>query len=104
MNQASSGWLNARDTLHRGLAGDVFEIVPNTRRVRRLRRDVGAAPGTFVHAVQRCAAPLSRLLDSGCDPSRQTGKSIDGPGFADSALSTFTVSRWTTILVGTTDR
>lgn len=33
---------------------------------------VGSAPGTWSRRVQRAIAPISRLLDSGCDPARDT--------------------------------
>lgn len=65
---------------------------------------VGAEPGSLVNAVQRAVAPVSRVLDRGCDPSRQTRRTIESAGFRGSAIDDFRVSRWTTIVVGTADR
>lgn len=64
---------------------------------------VGAEPGTFVHAVQRLAAPISRAVDRGCDPSRQTRRTMESVGFRGT-IADYRMSRWTTILVGTVDR
>jgi SAM-dependent methyltransferase len=43
---------------------------------------VGAPPGTWSRFAQRLSAPVSRCLDGGCDPARDTGKVIEAAGFA----------------------
>ncbi len=69
--------------------------VANQRRalveIRRVLRPGGrlfvlehvAAPrGTWLRLAQRATAPLSRWLDHGCDPARDTGTSLAGSGLA----------------------
>lgn len=65
---------------------------------------VGAPPGSVVHTLQRAVAPAARVLDRGCDPSRQTRKVIDDAGFVRCGITTFQVSMWTTIIVGIAER
>jgi ubiquinone/menaquinone biosynthesis C-methylase UbiE len=44
---------------------------------------VAAPAGTWSRRLQRLVAPVSRLLDAGCDPSRQTWHAIERAGFCD---------------------
>jgi ubiquinone/menaquinone biosynthesis C-methylase UbiE len=50
---------------------------------------VASEPGTFTRWMQQTAAPLTRRLDSGCDPSRETWKAIEAAGFSDVDLCWF---------------
>jgi SAM-dependent methyltransferase len=44
---------------------------------------VAAPAGTWSRRAQRCWAPLSRLLDAGCDPGRDTWRAIEAAGFRE---------------------
>jgi len=44
---------------------------------------VAAEPGTWARRLQRWMAPLSRRLDGGCDPTRETWRVIEAAGFSD---------------------
>lgn len=48
---------------------------------------VAAQAGTVTHLLQRCFAPLSRRVDSGCDPARETWRAVDAAGFASVRLN-----------------
>lgn len=50
---------------------------------------VASEPGTFTRWMQETAAPLTRRLDSGCDPSRETWRAIEAAGFSDVDLRWF---------------
>lgn len=65
---------------------------------------VGARPGGATYSLQRAVAPITRVLDHGCDPSRQTQKAITDAGFVRCAITDFPVNFWTTIIVGTAAR
>lgn len=60
--------------------------------VRRVLRPAGtfvffehvAAPaGTWSRRLQQCWAPISRRIDAGCDPSRETWRAIQAAGFSE---------------------
>jgi SAM-dependent methyltransferase len=51
---------------------------------------VAAERGTWTRRAQTWFAPLSRRLDSGCDPSRETWRTIEGAGFDDVDLGFYT--------------
>ncbi|QFU93017.1 class I SAM-dependent methyltransferase [Amycolatopsis sp. YIM 10] len=42
---------------------------------------VAAPDGTWSRWAQKTVAPVSRWLDGGCDPARETGRAIDAAGF-----------------------
>ena len=44
---------------------------------------VAAPRGTVSRGLQRCCAPLSRHLAAGCDPARETWRTIAAAGFRD---------------------
>jgi ubiquinone/menaquinone biosynthesis C-methylase UbiE len=46
-----------------------------------LLEHVAAARGTWVRRAQRLVAPVSRLLDRGCDPARDTEAALDRSAF-----------------------
>jgi SAM-dependent methyltransferase len=50
---------------------------------------VGAPVGTLPRRVQQFLAPVSRRIDSGCDPSRETWVAIGRAGFATLDLRWF---------------
>lgn len=50
---------------------------------------VAAPPGTWTRRLQRAWAPVSRLVDNGCDPARDTEAAIDAAGFARVELERF---------------
>jgi ubiquinone/menaquinone biosynthesis C-methylase UbiE len=50
---------------------------------------VASEPGTFTRWMQEKAAPMTRKLDAGCDPSRETWKAVEAAGFADVELRWF---------------
>lgn len=50
---------------------------------------VAAAHGTWTRRLQRWWAPLSRRLDNGCDPARDTEAAIAAAGFAGVELEHF---------------
>ena len=43
---------------------------------------IGSAPGSWSRRLQRAIAPISRLLDGGCDPARDTIDSLQESPFA----------------------
>ncbi|SHE26674.1 class I SAM-dependent methyltransferase [Actinomyces glycerinitolerans] len=43
---------------------------------------VAAAPGSTARRIQRFASPITRLLDHGCDPCRDTADTINHAGFS----------------------
>jgi len=49
-------------------------LVPGGRLV--LAEHIAAAPGSAIRALQRFARPWTRLLDHGCDPTRDTEGSV----------------------------
>ena len=52
---------------------------------------VAAPRGTWLRRAQKLAAPLSRCLDNGCDPSRDTEDSIERAGFRRVEIERFTL-------------
>jgi ubiquinone/menaquinone biosynthesis C-methylase UbiE len=50
---------------------------------------VAAARGTWTRFLQRAYAPLSRLIDDGCDPARDTEAAIRNAGFASVQVRAF---------------
>ncbi|ADD41757.1 class I SAM-dependent methyltransferase [Stackebrandtia nassauensis] len=50
---------------------------------------VAAPRGTWTRRLQRCWAPVSRRVDSGCDPARDTAAAIERSGFAWRELELF---------------
>ncbi|SDN14907.1 Methyltransferase domain-containing protein [Actinomyces ruminicola] len=53
---------------------------------------VAAAPGSTARRIQRLASPLTRLLDHGCDPCRDTADTINRAGFSHVHLETLRIS------------
>lgn len=51
---------------------------------------IAAARGSWTYRLQRLAAPITRLLDRGCDPSRPIDKAIESAGFEAVELRRFT--------------
>lgn len=47
---------------------------------------VAAAPGSAASRLQRLIAPVTRVLDHGCDPSRDTELAVRRAGFAEVSL------------------
>lgn len=60
-----------------------------------LTEHVVAAPGTFARTVQHLVRPVTRLVDHGCDPTRDTERAV-----IDSALRLDTVSRHDVSVLG----
>lgn len=52
---------------------------------------VAAAPGSTSQRLQRIARPLTRLLDRGCDPCRDTADTINRAGFSRVQLETIRI-------------
>ncbi len=52
---------------------------------------VAAPPGTFTHRVQRFVKPVWRYFGDGCQPDRETWKSIQSAGFSSLHLDHFRV-------------
>lgn len=52
---------------------------------------VAAPPGTFTHRVQRFVKPVWRYFGDGCQPDRETWKSIESAGFSSFHLDHFRV-------------
>ncbi|GAB2758196.1 class I SAM-dependent methyltransferase [Amycolatopsis magusensis] len=64
---------------HRVLAEIVRVLRPGGRYV--FLEHVAAPEGTWSRRAQQAVAPVSRWLDGGCDPARETGRAIDAAGF-----------------------
>lgn len=68
---------------------DQARVLAEVRRVLRASgsfvffEHVAAPAGTLSRRLQRCWAPISRRLDTGCDPSRDTWRAIQRAGFRD---------------------
>ena len=54
---------------------------------------VAAPRGTWRNLGQRLVAPCNRIVDAGCDPSRETWRAIESAGFHDLDLRWFTDGR-----------
>lgn len=50
---------------------------------------VGATKGSTVRKVQEFLRPLWKILADGCDPARDTGRTLDHAGFADVSYELF---------------
>ena len=55
---------------------------------------VAGPAGSWSRRLQRLSAPVSRLLDRGCDPARQTWHAIERAGFAETTVDWFGGLRW----------
>ena len=44
---------------------------------------IAAPRGTWSRRLQRCVAPVTRRLDAGCDPGRETWRAIRAAGFRE---------------------
>lgn len=68
---------------------DQDQVLAEVRRVLRpggrfaFFEHVAAPRGTWSRRLQRCVAPLTRRLDAGCDPARDTGRAIGAAGFRE---------------------
>lgn len=59
---------------------------------------VAAPTGTWTRRFQHAIAPASRLLDAGCDPSRETWRTLSAAPFASLTLEWFGRSGWPVIV------
>lgn len=82
---ASTVLCSVRDQ-RRVLAEVIRVLRPGGRMV--FYEHVVAPPGTWSRFAQRVYAPISRLIDSGCDPARDTGAAIMAAGFSAVELRT----------------
>jgi ubiquinone/menaquinone biosynthesis C-methylase UbiE len=55
---------------------------------------VAAPRGTWTRLLQRATAPFSRVFDHGCDPSRETWRSLERARFRDLRLGWFARGGW----------
>lgn len=68
---------------------DQDQVLAEVRRVLRpggrfaFFEHVAAPRGTWSRRLQRCVAPLTRRLDAGCDPARETWRAIRAAGFRE---------------------
>lgn len=75
---------------------DQHQVLAEVRRVLRpggvfvFFEHVAAPAGTWSRRLQRCQAPISRRLDAGCDPSRDTWHTIHAAGFDEIHTRWFT--------------
>jgi len=66
---------------------DQDQVLAEVRRVLRpggrfaFFEHVAAPPRTWSRRLQRCVAPVTRRLDAGCDPGRETWRAIETAGF-----------------------
>jgi SAM-dependent methyltransferase len=66
---------------------DQDQVLTEVRRVLRpggrfaFFEHVAAPRGTWSRRLQRCVAPVTRRLDAGCDPGRETWRAIRAAGF-----------------------
>lgn len=67
---------------------DQEQAIAEVRRVLRpggrfvFTEHVAAPGGTWRRRVERLVAPATRLLDCGCDPTRETWRVLEEAGFA----------------------
>lgn len=68
---------------------DQDQVLAEVRRVLRpggrfaFFEHVAAPRGTWSRRLQRCVAPVTRRLDAGCDPARDTWRAIRAAGFRE---------------------
>lgn len=68
---------------------DQGQVLAEIRRVLRpagtfvFFEHIAAPAGTWSRCLQRCWAPISRRIDAGCDPGRETGRAIQAAGFRE---------------------
>ena len=68
---------------------DQDQVLAEVRRVLRpggrfaFFEHVAAPRGTWSRRLQRCVAPVTRRLDAGCDPGRETWRAIRAAGFRE---------------------
>ena len=68
---------------------DQDQVLAEVRRVLRpggrfaFFEHVAAPRGTWSRRLQRCVAPVTRRLDAGCDPARETWRAIRAAGFRE---------------------
>jgi len=68
---------------------DQDRVLAEVRRVLRpggrfaFFEHVAAPRGTWSRRLQRCVAPVTRCLDAGCDPARETWRAIRAAGFRE---------------------
>lgn len=55
---------------------------------------VASPRGTWSYRLQRLSAPVSRLLDHGCDPARHTARAIERAGFTQTSVEGYGGLRW----------
>jgi SAM-dependent methyltransferase len=68
---------------------DQDRVLAEVRRVLRpggrfaFFEHVAAPRGTWSRRLQRCVAPVTRRIDAGCDPGRETWRAIRAAGFRE---------------------
>lgn len=71
---------------------DQQQVLSEIRRVLRpggrfaFFEHVAAPEGTWSRRFQRFCAPISRVLDAGCDPARETWRAVEAAGFRELTL------------------
>jgi ubiquinone/menaquinone biosynthesis C-methylase UbiE len=55
---------------------------------------VAAPEGTWTRRLQGLSAPFSRLLDHGCDPTRQTWRTLERSGLRELDVVRLSLGRW----------
>ena len=55
---------------------------------------VAAPEGTWTRRLQQVFSPVSRLLDRGCDPSRETWRALERAPFCELRIQWYALGRW----------